>query len=210
MRSHGLAKRYGHRWVLRGIGFALLPGERVLLTGPNGAGKSTLLAILAGVLRPTAGEVWVAGQSLWQGGAAVRAHIGYLPHQSLLYPELTAEENLQFYGRLYGVPSLEERLGDLLDRFRLRPYARERAGTLSFGTLRRLALARALLHNPDLVLLDEPLAGLDRESRQSFLSWLEGSGEESRRPACILTSHEPERLAGHVDRVLRLEGGELS
>jgi ABC-type multidrug transport system ATPase subunit len=152
------------------------------VTGPNGSGKSTLLSLCAGLLAPTAGELAVEVE---------RAEIGYLAHEPLLYRELTALENLDLYGRLYRVPERRERAGMLLERFGLWDARRERVGALSRGMTQRLALCRTLLHEPDLLLLDEPHAGLDTDAARL----VDGLLQEVRgAKTVVVATHDPVRL----------------
>jgi len=152
IRAAGLEKRYGYKRVLRGLDFELDRGGFLVVTGPNGSGKTTLLRLCAGLALPTTGTLEI------EPG---RAAIGFLAHEPLVYLELTALENLDLYGRLYRVPERRERIGMLLERFGLWESRRERAAKLSRGQLQRLALCRSLLHRPELLILDEPFAGLD-------------------------------------------------
>ncbi|MBD0291247.1 MAG: ABC transporter ATP-binding protein, partial [Thermoleophilia bacterium] len=153
IRARALERRLGGKRVIRDLDLDVAAGECMLVVGPNGAGKSTLLALLAGLLAPTAGTLDVA---------VARRDVGYLAHEPLLYRELTALENLELYGRLYRVRERRERIGMLLERFGLWEARRERVGALSRGMAQRLALARALLHEPRLLFLDEPHSALDR------------------------------------------------
>jgi heme exporter protein A len=152
IRARGLGRDFGSKRVLRGLDFELGAGGFLLVTGPNGSGKSTLLSLCAGLLAPTAGELEVD---------AGRGEIGYLAHEPLVYRELTALENLELYGRLYRVPERRERIGMVLERFGLWEVRHERVGSFSRGMAQRIALCRTLLHDPRLLLLDEPYAGLD-------------------------------------------------
>jgi ABC-type multidrug transport system ATPase subunit len=179
IRARGLGKRFGDRRVLEGVDLDVGAGELLLVTGPNGAGKTTLLRILAGLAAPTRGEVAVAVE---------RGRLGYLGHEPLVYRELTALENLDLYGRLYRVSERRERIGMLLERLGLWDARGERAGTFSRGMLQRLALCRALLHEPDLLLLDEPFAGLDDQGADVLLAEL-GPGRTT-----VVASHRPARL----------------
>ncbi|HEY3462282.1 MAG TPA: ABC transporter ATP-binding protein, partial [Gaiellaceae bacterium] len=154
LTARRLGKRYGEKRVLRGVDLALPPGGFFVVTGPNGSGKTTLLRICAGLARPTEGTI---------EREATRAQVGFLGHEALIYRELTALENLDLYGRLYGVPERRERIGMLLERFGLWEARRQRISAYSRGMTQRLALCRALLHEPDLVVLDEPHASLDDE-----------------------------------------------
>ena len=152
IRASGLGKRFGDKRVIEGLDLALDRGGFLLVTGPNGCGKSTLLRLLAGLAAPTSGELSVD---------VPRGRIGFVAHEPLLYRELTALENLDLYGRLYRVPERRERAGMLLERFGLWDVRGERADSFSRGMLQRLALCRAMLHAPELLLLDEPFNALD-------------------------------------------------
>src|SRR6266849_1491401 len=152
IRARGVEKRYGDKRVLRGVGFELARDGFLLVTGPNGSGKTTLLRLCAGLAIPSAGELEVTLE---------RGRIGYLGHEPLVYRELTALENLDLYGRLYGIRERRERIGMLLERFGLWDVRRERVASYSRGMTQRLALCRALLHDPRLLVLDEPYTALD-------------------------------------------------
>jgi heme exporter protein A len=178
-----LEKRYGEKRVLRGIDFELERGGFMVVTGPNGSGKTTLLRLCAGLALPTGGTLDVEPE---------RAAIGFLGHEPLVYRELTAFENLDLYGRLYHVPERRERIGMLLERFGLWEARRERAAKLSRGQLQRLALCRSLLHRPELLILDEPFAGLDAAGAE--LLDRELACMRSRRTVLVAT-HDPERVA---------------
>ena len=173
IRARGLERRYGDKRVLRGLDFDLRRGGFLVVTGPNGAGKTTLLRMCAGLALPSAGTLEV------EPG---RALIGFLGHEPLVYRELTALENLDLYGRLYRVPERRERIGMLL----------ERASALSRGQLQRLALCRAVLHKPELLILDEPFAGLDEDGAALLDRELAGMRE---RRTLLVATHDPDRLA---------------
>ncbi len=157
----GLAREFGPIRAVDGVSFALGAGEMMTVFGPNGAGKTTLLRILSGGLRPSAGEVFLRGVRLETGDPEWHRRIGVLSHQSFLYGHLTLEENLWFFGRLFGLTDLETRIPERLALVGLAERARSPARTLSRGMRQRLALARTLLHDPGFVLLDEPYTGLD-------------------------------------------------
>jgi heme exporter protein A len=178
-----LSKRYGFKRVLEGLTFDLERGGFLVVTGPNGAGKTTLLRMCAGLAIPTAGTLEVEPD---------RSRIGFLGHEPLVYLELTALENLDLYGRLYRVPERRERIGMLLERFGLWEARRERASALSRGQLQRLALCRALLHKPELLILDEPFSGLDTDG--AALLDRELAGMRGQRTLLVAT-HDPERVA---------------
>jgi heme exporter protein A len=191
IRGRGLEKRYGRRRALRGVDLEVPQGGFAVVTGPNGSGKTTLLRLLAGLALPTRGELVVETN---------RARIGYLAHEPLVYRELTAVENLDLFGRLYRVSERRERIGMLLERFALWEARNERVSTYSRGMIQRLALCRALLHDPDLLVFDEPYASLDEDGVAVLDRELGGlAGLRT----VVVATHEPERLA-------RLETGRLA
>ncbi len=190
--ARSLEKRYGEKQVLRGIDLELPEGGFLLVTGRNGSGKSTLLRLFAGLLRPSGGELSIRAE---------RAAIGYLGHESLVYRELTALENLELFGRLYRVPERRERIGMLLERYGLWDVRHERVAAYSRGMQQRLALCRALLHDPALLLLDEPFAGLDGEGATLLDREL---GELRGTRTLAVSSHQPERLAPLATAALEL------
>jgi heme ABC exporter ATP-binding subunit CcmA len=196
----GLVRRFGERAALAGVDLRVEGGEFVLVTGPNGAGKTTLLRILATVLRPSEGAVAVAGHALPRAAPAARPLIGYVAHAPLTYPGLTAHENLALYAALYGVP--EERVGPALERVGLGGRRRDPAGEFSRGMSQRLALARAVLHRPSLLLLDEPTAGLDSEGRALLRDVLAEPGR-----TVIISTHEPGWFDGLATAEVRLADG---
>jgi heme exporter protein A len=182
IRARQLAKRYGDTRVLRGLDLDVPAGGFVLVTGPNGSGKTTLLRLVAGLAAPSRGELEVGVE---------RGRIGFLAHEPLVYKELTALENLDLFGRLYRVPERRERVGMLLERFGLWDVRAQRAGSFSRGMLQRLALCRTLLHEPDLLLLDEPFNALDDEGA----ALLDRELAELRHGRTFLVAtHDPGRL----------------
>jgi ABC-type multidrug transport system ATPase subunit len=180
--ARALEKRFGEKEVLHGVDLQLPRGGFLLVTGRNGSGKSTLLRLFAGLLAPSRGELTVAVE---------RGRIGYVGHEPLVYRQLTALENLDLYGRLYRVPERRERIGMLLERYGLWAARHERAGAFSRGMEQRLALCRALLHDPDLVLLDEPYSGLDREGTELLDAEL---AQLATTRTLAVSSHQPERI----------------
>jgi heme exporter protein A len=202
-----LTKQFGPLLALRGIDLDIRPGEFVTIVGPNGAGKTTLLRILATLSRPTQGHVSIAGHTLPKGADDARRQIGLLSHQPLLYGDLTAEENLRFFGKMYDVPQLEARILELLDRVELLDRRQDRARTFSRGMQQRLAIARALLHDPAVVLLDEPFTGLDPRSSDRLEEMLHVLRDGQR--TVIMTIHDLERGWAMCDRALVLARGKI-
>ncbi len=172
LEARGLRRSFGGLRVLRGLDLVVRPGEAVVVAGPNGAGKTTLLRVLAGLMRPEAGEVRVLGHPVRGEQAAGRCGIGFVSHQSLLYDDLTLTQNLAFAARLYGIPRPAEAARDALERAGLAPRADDPPRRLSRGLTQRAAIARALLHRPRLLLLDEPFTALDAESAERLRSEL--------------------------------------
>lgn len=207
LQATGLSRRFGARVVLDGVDLSLAEGETLAVTGPNGAGKTTLLRILAGLLRPTSGSVDLDGVRVGAGVASSRAGIGMLSHRAMLYDDLTVQENLEFAARLHGLSEPAAAAREALALVELEARAAESPRTLSRGLLQRAALARALLHGPRLLLLDEPFTGLDAEARRRLQSLL-----AARRPAglgTIVVTHDAREVDGFVSRVVSLVAGRL-
>jgi heme exporter protein A len=205
--ANKLTKQFGPVMALRGIDLDIRPGEFVTIAGPNGAGKTTLLRILATLSRPTGGQVAIAGHALPKGADDARRQIGLLSHQPLLYGDLTAEENLQFFGRMYDVPQLHRRALERLDEVGLLERRGDRARTFSRGMQQRLAIARALLHDPAVVLLDEPFTGLDPEASDRLEALLRQINDGRR--TVVMTIHDLERGWALCDRALVIARGKL-
>ncbi|HLG62779.1 MAG TPA: heme ABC exporter ATP-binding protein CcmA [Ktedonosporobacter sp.] len=197
-----LKKSYGLKPVLRGVELALRQGERMALLGANGAGKTTLLRILAGLTKPDAGTVTVAGLDCVQDAQQIRRLVGFVGHQPYLYEELTALENLLFFGRMYTVKHTRERALDLLQRVGLEKRVQERVSTLSRGQVQRLAWARALLHSPHLLLLDEPDTGLDQDGNELIDALL--SEHSAQGGSIVFTTHQLERALQLSDQIVVL------
>ena len=195
----GLAKRFGHVRALRGVDFALDAGDSLAVFGPNGAGKTTLLRILAGLLRPDAGTVRFGGEALVRSNAAHRRRVGLISHHSLLYDGLTAAENLVFYAKLYGLARPKAAAAHALAGVGLEERAGDPVGTFSRGMVQRLAIARALLHDPEVMLLDEPFSGLDQRAAAALRDLL-GRLRAERRTMVLVTHNIDEglELATHV------------
>lgn len=199
-----LVKRFGLKTVLRGLDFQVEPGEFVALLGPNGAGKTTFLRILASLSRPGMGDVRIAGYRLPQQAAAVRQRLGVVSHQPLLYGDLTAEENLRFYGRMYSVENLDHRIAEVLDLVGLAARGRDLVRTYSRGMQQRLAIGRSVLHDPDVMLLDEPHTGLDQDAAAMLDRVLSEVAAQGR--TVVMTSHDLARaseLASRFDVISR-------
>jgi heme ABC exporter ATP-binding subunit CcmA len=190
--ARGLGRRFGAKRVLRELDIEVPAGGFLLVTGPNGSGKSTLLALLAGLLAPTEGEVTID---------LTRGRIGYLAHEPLVYRELTTLENLDLYGRLYHVPERRETIGALLERFGLWEARHQRVGSFSRGMQQRLALCRVLLHDPELLLLDEPYSALDAAAQTLVDDVL---AESVGTRTLVVASHEPEHLRPLATQALAL------
>jgi heme exporter protein A len=197
----GLARHYGEREALSGVSLSLQEGQTLVVFGPNGAGKTTLLRVLATLLRPHAGSVRVLGASLPREAWAVRGRVGLLAHEPLLYRELTAYENLRFHARLHGVG--DERVRELLDAVAIGTRAGESLRTFSRGMVQRVAVARAVLHDPQLLLLDEPHSNLDPAAIE-LVAPLIGAGSRRTRVIC---SHDPGGDLAQADVVLGLRAG---
>lgn len=193
-----LVKRFGLKTVLRGLDFRAGPGEFVAVLGPNGAGKTTFLRILASLSRPSLGEVRVAGLRLPGEAAALRARLGVVSHLPLLYGDLTAEENLRFYGRMYGLPDPARRIDEVLVMVGLAPRRRDLVRTFSRGMQQRLAIGRAVLHDPQVLLFDEPHTGLDQEACDMLDHLLRGVAGLGR--TVVMTSHDLGRVEGLASR----------
>ncbi|MBE3558025.1 MAG: heme ABC exporter ATP-binding protein CcmA [Ktedonobacteraceae bacterium] len=204
----GLKKSYTLKPVLRGIDLTLQRGECMALLGANGAGKTTLLRILACLAKASAGSVTVAGLDCARDAQRVRRLVGLVAHQPYLYEDLTVLENLLFFGRMYAVEHAVERAQELLRRVGLQRQQNERAGTLSRGQLQRLAWARALLHNPLLLLLDEPDTGLDQAGHALINVLL--SEHTARGGGVLFTTHLLDRALSLSDQVVVLGGGRIA
>jgi heme exporter protein A len=199
-----LVKRFGLKTILRGLDFSVEPGEFVALLGPNGAGKTTFLRILATLSRPSLGTVKVAGHHLPHDAAQVRARLGVVSHMPLLYPDLTAEENLRFYGRMYGIGNMEDRISKVLDMVGLENRRKDLVRTFSRGMQQRLAIGRAVIHDPEVMLFDEPYTGLDQDASEMLDDVLRTVAAEGR--TVVMTSHDlarAEDLATRCDILSR-------
>ena len=202
-------KQYGHAVALGGVSLAVQPGELFGLLGPNGAGKTTLLSIVSGLLAPTHGTVQIDGQRLGMTDRELRRKIGFATQDLAIYPELTARENLEFFGRLYGLKGqlLSNRVNTLLDSVALTDRANQRCGTFSGGMKRRLNLAVALVHEPKLLLLDEPTTGVDPQSRRHIFEQVR---ERNRAGLTVIyTSHYMEEVQELCTRIAIVDHGKM-
>ncbi|MBK9008391.1 MAG: heme ABC exporter ATP-binding protein CcmA [Anaerolineae bacterium] len=199
-----LVKRFGLKTVLRGMDFEVKPGEFVALLGPNGAGKTTFLRILASLSRPSLGEVNIAGFKLPNEAAQVRARLGVVSHLPLLYGDLTAEENLRFYARMYGITNDQLRITEVLEMVGLANRRRDLVRAYSRGMQQRLAIGRAVLHDPEIMLFDEPYTGLDQDASTMLDDVLKTVAARGR--TVVMTSHDlarAEELATRFDILSR-------
>jgi heme exporter protein A len=193
-----LVKRFGLKTVLRGVDFQVQPGEFVGLLGPNGAGKTTFLRILASLSRPSLGDVTIAGYKLPQQASQVRARLGVVSHLPLLYGDLSAEENLRFYARLYGITNYKLRINEVLELVGLETRRRDLVRTFSRGMGQRLAIGRAILHDPDVILFDEPYTGLDQDASSMLDDILKTVAAQGR--TIVMTSHDLSRVEALATR----------
>lgn len=210
IEAQALVKAYDLLPVLRKLDFIVQRGEFVALLGPNGAGKSTFLRLVCGLSRPTAGMLRVGGWELPKEAHAVRAQIGLVSHKSLLYETLNARENLQFFARLYNLPpaAAAKRIPEILDQVGLGKRANDLVRTFSRGMLQRLSIARALLHNPDILLLDEPYTGLDQDASAVLDGLLRDAHSGGR--TILMTTHDLPRAAVLASRVAILSRGVIA
>jgi heme exporter protein A len=201
----GLRRDFGERPALDGVGFELAVGETLVVLGPNGAGKTTLLRILATLLRPSGGEVRVLGASLPGEAWKARGRIGFLGHEPLLYRDLSGRENLRFHARLHGLrgEAAEARIATLLAAVGMERRAEQPVAELSAGMRQRVAICRCVLHEPELLLLDEPESNLDAEGRELARELIGPAAGRSR----VLVTHDPERALPDADQTLQLGAG---
>jgi len=207
IRAEHLSRRFGALTALDDLTLTVPRGESWAVFGPNGAGKTTLLRLCGTLLRPTGGRIHLFGADLSRGHAAVRGRVGVLSHQSFLYPDLTPTENLLFYARMFGVAGAPHRVAEMIERVGLTGWAHQPVRTLSRGLEQRCALARALLHQPDLLLLDEPFTGLDLDAVETIDALLHE--ERARGVTVLLTTHDLGRGFALCDRALVLVRGKI-
>jgi heme ABC exporter ATP-binding subunit CcmA len=202
-----LIKRFGHKQVLKNLNFHVEQGEFVAILGPNGAGKTTFLRILSSLSKPTYGTVRISGYLLPGEAAAVRLKLGVVSHQPLLYGDLSAEENLQFYSRLYGMGKSPERISEILQLVGLEKRRKDLVRTFSRGMQQRLAIGRAIFHDPEVLLLDEPHTGLDQDASITLDEILQQVATRGR--TVVMTSHDLARVATLASRFDVLSKGRI-
>jgi heme exporter protein A len=202
-----LFKRYGRKPVLRGVELAVGEGQIMALLGANGAGKTTLLRLISGLSKPDRGEIVLGGVPFRQGGHELRRYIGLVAHAPLLYDNLTAEENLRFFAAMYDLAQPAERIEAVLRAVELWPRRRDPVRTYSRGMVQRLAIGRAILHNPPVLLLDEPDTGLDQGSAQMLHALIRQLGAANR--AILLSTHNLDRAVEWADSVSLLVDGRI-
>jgi ABC-2 type transport system ATP-binding protein len=209
VRCRGLRRTYGDLVAVADVGFDVRAGETYGLLGPNGAGKTTTISMLVGLLRPDAGEIVVAGQRMHPGALEAKRQVGFVPQELAIYPDLTARENLTFFGRLYGLPRavLAARITEVLEVIGLVDRADDRAETFSGGMKRRLNIGIGLLHHPTLLVLDEPTVGVDPQSRNAILSSVELLAAEGM--AVLYTTHYMEEAERLCDRIAIVDQGRI-
>ena len=190
LQATQITKRFGHRRVLNSVNLNVQPGEVVSIFGPNGAGKTTLIKILSTLVRPTSGTLQIEGVDAIADALRVRPSLGLVVHEPMAYLELSPYENLRFFGRIYGVNGLEQRIAALLSDVQLTPFAHEPVKIFSRGMTQRFMIAKALIHNPSLLLFDEPFSGLDVTGKQFMLKLIES--ERAQGKGIILTTHDTE------------------
>lgn len=202
-----LTKAFGHQMALRGVDLSVAEGEFLTLFGPNGAGKTTLIRTVASLARPTGGTVRLWGKDLDKEATVLRRRLGFISHNPLLYGDLTPDENLHFFARMYDLPDPATRIQSVLDQVGLTARRRDPVRTFSRGMVQRLAIARAILHDPDVMLLDEPYTGLDLQAADMLRSVLQELAASDR--TVILTTHNLEQGLEMCDRAAILNRGKM-
>ena len=206
LEIQGLVKRYGRSTALRGINLQVAWGERLVLFGPNGSGKTTLIKVLSTLTRPTAGLIRLAGRDLQKNAAQLRRLLGVVTHEPFLYQDMTAYENLLFFGRMFALDDLRNRIHEVSHIMGVERSLQHRVRTLSHGTQKRLSLARALLHNPRILLLDEPETGLDQDAQDRLEELLQ---TQSKNFTILMTTHSVDRGLACGTRVAFLSQGRI-
>jgi heme exporter protein A len=203
-----LVKSFGHQTALRGVDLEVAEGQFLTLFGPNGAGKTTLIRCVSSLTRPSAGTIRLRGQDLSKAATSLRQHIGLISHNPLLYGDLTADENLRFFARMYDLGDTEARIDAALDQVGLVARRRDPVRNYSCGMVQRLAIARAILHDPTIMLLDEPYTGLDLQAADMLRSVLQDLAASKR--TVILTTHNLEQGLEMCDRAAILHRGKVA
>ena len=206
--AHNVHKRYGRKRILTGVDLAVPQGQVMALLGANGAGKSTLMRIISGLAKPDRGEVILGGVSTRKAGHEIRRYIGLVAHAPLLYDNLSAWDNLMFYARLYDIQQPAPRIESVLHAIELWPRRHDAVRTYSRGMTQRLAIGRAILHDPPVLLLDEPDTGLDPASAETLARLIRTLGASNR--AILLTTHNLERAVSWADSVTLLADGKIA
>jgi heme exporter protein A len=202
-----LIKRVGDKVILRGVNLSIKQGQTVAILGPNGAGKSTILKVLATLIKPTSGEVLINKKDLKKNLVDIRSLIGYLPHSSLLYDHFTPLENLVLYGKLYGVKNVEQRAKELIDKVGLSFFIHEPVKSFSRGMIQRVAIARSIIHQPQILLLDEPHTGLDQQAiaiLNKVILEMKDFGATT-----IMVTHDFKQAAEICDRIIIVKNGKI-
>lgn len=204
----GLTKSFGVHSVLRGLDFRVEVGEAAVIFGPNGAGKTTLIKILATIMNPSSGDISFGGLSLKDNAEEIRRQVGVVTHQPFLYGDLSVNENLTFFSRMYDVPQAKERIREVVALVGMSRRLHDRVRELSHGMKQRIAIARAILHRPSIMLLDEPETGLDQQAVASFWQTMRCDGEIKR--TVVLTTHNLERGLELGDHLVILAKGKIA
>ena len=207
IEARGLNKKFGYKTALRNIDIFLQEGDSLALFGPNGAGKSTLIQVLCSLLQPTSGSVRIAGYEARRDREALHQIIGLIAHQTFLYPYLTAYENLKFYGAMYGVARLNDRITEVLDLVGLGDYRNDAVQNFSRGMQQRLSIGRAIIHNPVIMFLDEPFTGLDQQGREDFIKLILQFRDQGK--TVIMASHDLQLGLELCDRAAILKAGKM-
>ena len=207
IEARGLVKKFGFKTVLRKIDLSLKKGDFLALFGPNGAGKTTLIQVLCSLMLPTSGNVWIAGFDAGYDREALHKVIGVISHNTFLYNNLSAYENLKFYGRMYKVKNLRERIEEVMGLVGLRGYMNDHVQTFSRGMQQRLSVARAIIHDPLIFFLDEPFTGLDQHGVEDFKQILKKFRDQGK--TIVMTSHDLDRGLELCTQAAILKSGNL-
>ena len=202
IEANNLSRRYGSVKAIAGVNLTVSPGEKVVLIGPNGSGKTTLIKLLSTLIKPTSGVLKLFGRDASQDGAQLRRNVGVLLHETLLYNRLSALENLRFYAKMFRVPAEEERITELAERLDIKGLLGTRVSSLSHGQRKRISILRALLHDPPLLLLDEPDSGLDPKAMEGLLQII---GRDGR--TVVMSTHNFEQGLTMANRIVVLNHG---